>query len=76
MSDFKLGYIAGAFTFGVLGLSLGMALGGFARAADFPLPKPRKPPELCLQPGRQPFPGQTLKTDMDCPTKLRWVFQH
>lgn len=36
---------------------------------------PVRAPELCLQTGRKPFPGQTLQQDDTCPTKLRWVFQ-
>lgn len=47
----------------------------YAFAADLPLPKPRKPPEMCLQTGRQPFAGQTLQADKTCPSGLRWRFQ-
>ena len=32
-------------------------------------------PELCLEAGHEPFPGQTLQHDDTCPTKLRWVKQ-
>lgn len=48
-----------------------------AFGADLSPPKPKsvRPPELCLQTGRKPFPGQTLQQDDTCPTKLRWVFQ-
>lgn len=44
-------------------------------AADLPLPKPRPAPELCLQDGHQPFPGQTLIIDRTCPSGLRWRIQ-
>jgi hypothetical protein len=53
----------------------------FILLADLLLPLPRKPPpvaaapELCLQTGREPYPGQTLQHDETCPTKLRWVKQ-
>lgn len=47
----------------------------YAFAADLPLPKSRKPPEMCLQTGRQPFAGQTLQADKACPSGLRWRFQ-
>lgn len=32
-------------------------------------------PELCLQTGRTPYPGQTLQADKSCPSGLRWRFQ-
>jgi len=34
-----------------------------------------KMPELCLETGKEPFPGQTLQADTSCPTGLRWRFQ-
>jgi hypothetical protein len=44
--------------------------------ADLALPMhPKKPPELCLQTGITPFPGQTLQADKTCPSGLRWKFQ-
>lgn len=49
---------------------------GRAHAAELPIPKHhRRPPELCLKTGREPFAGQTLMADPRCPTKLRWRFQ-
>ena len=50
-----------------------MATIGMALAADLPVPK--KPPELCLERDKKPYPGQTLQTDKTCPTGLRWIFQ-
>ena len=35
----------------------------------------KKPPELCLQTGREPYAGQTLQVDKTCPAGLRWRFQ-
>src|SRR6266852_1962229 len=32
-------------------------------------------PQLCLETGKEPFPGQTLQADASCPTGLRWKFQ-
>ncbi len=32
-------------------------------------------PQLCLETGKEPFPGQTLQADPSCPTGLRWKFQ-
>ncbi len=48
-----------------------------------PLPAPArqnsamsaKAPQLCLETGKEPFPGQTLQADVSCPTGLRWIFQ-
>ena len=55
-----------------------------------PLPPPARPslvtpiapaipssntPQLCLENGKEPFPGQTLQADITCPTGLRWRFQ-
>ncbi len=34
-----------------------------------------KAPQLCLENGKEPFPGQTLQADASCPTGLRWRFQ-
>ncbi len=34
-----------------------------------------KAPQLCLENGKEPFPGQTLQADVSCPTGLRWRFQ-
>lgn len=50
-----------------------MATIGMAFATDLPVP-PKHKPELCLQTGRQPYPGQTLKADKSCPSGLRWVY--
>ena len=30
--------------------------------------------ELCLQKGKQAYPGQTLKPDKKCRSGLRWVY--
>lgn len=54
-----------------------------AFAADLALPPiirygvnpPKYHPELCLQPGRNAYPGQVLKPDSTCPTGFRWVYQ-
>jgi hypothetical protein len=40
-----------------------------------PCSAPGKPPELCLQTGREPYSGQTLQADKTCPSGLRWRFQ-
>jgi hypothetical protein len=32
-------------------------------------------PELCLLPGKEPFPGQTLQVDRRCKSGLRWVYE-
>lgn len=52
-----------------------MLLASPAFAADLAIPKPKHAPELCLQTGHEPYPGQMLKTDKTCPSGLRWVFQ-
>lgn len=62
----------------LIGFAFGAAIGfciGKAHSADLPLPRPRPAPELCLQDGRQPFPGQTLIVDKTCPSGLRWRVQ-
>lgn len=59
----------------VIGYGIGQWLVRSVLAADLPLPKPRPAPELCLQDGRQPFPGQTLIVDKTCPSGLRWRVQ-
>ena len=41
-------------------------------AADIPMVKYK--PELCLQKGKQAYPGQTLKPDKKCKSGLRWVY--
>jgi hypothetical protein len=41
-------------------------------AADIPTVKYK--PELCLQKGKQAYPGQTLKPDKKCKSGLRWVY--
>jgi hypothetical protein len=38
------------------------------------IPSP-KAPQLCLETGKEPFPGQTLQADPSCPTGLRWKYQ-
>jgi hypothetical protein len=49
------------------------------RVAHYPPPAPATTPtaapELCLETGKEPYPGQTLQHDETCPTKLRWVRQ-
>jgi hypothetical protein len=65
----------------ILAFLLGFALMGIAtnvKAAELPIPHPPHPsalpPERCLKAGENPSPGQTLHTDLTCPTKLRWIF--
>ena len=38
------------------------------------IPSP-KAPQPCLENGKEPFPGQTLRADTSCPTGLRWKYQ-
>lgn len=60
----------------LIGFAFGAAFGfciGKLQAAYLPLPK--KKFELCLQAGRDTYPGQTLHTDKTCSTGMRWVFQ-
>ena len=39
------------------------------------LPLAGSSPELCLEAGHEPYPGQTLQQDVSCVSKLRWVKQ-
>ena len=43
-------------------------------AADLLLPA-KHYPEACLEPGKEPAPGQTLHTDKRCKSGMRWVYQ-
>jgi hypothetical protein len=60
----------------ILAFLIGFAIVAVAmkvHAADLALPKQK--PELCMQSGREPSPGQTLHADKTCPSGMRWVFQ-
>lgn len=70
----------------IVGFGFGLIIGfllGKAQAADLDLPPiikyginpPKYQPELCLQDGKNGFPGQTLKADKGCKSGLRWVYQ-
>ena len=43
-------------------------------AAEIHVSMVKYKPELCLQKGKQAYPGQTLKPDKKCKSGLRWVY--
>jgi hypothetical protein len=59
---------------GISLLILGCAIGliDYVHGDDFPLPKPRPAPELCVVPDAKPSPGQVITQDKTCPSGMRW----